>query len=1489
MRSFLLCLLGVAALAASGLAQDAYYLTPRGAGFAYTPSPQDWRDINIYQLFTDRFADGDGNNNQTSALGVNRSGWFVGNRSFPQNRNFHHGGDWKGLKDNLDYLSGMGVRAVWISGVQINDQGKDTNYTPYHMYHPTDFFRVDPAMGTFQDLKDLIDACHARGIYVILDVVINHMADKNGLWGNNQQDDKNYYGGGNNTLGWWDNNRKHAYPFDDLQWFHNNGTIRNWDSYPEYIYGQFKGTDDLATEKEHVKYWITEAFKNLISATDCDGFRVDAIKHVEKDWCLKWADDMRKHAASLGKNDFILFGEYFTYDNGKLAEYVKDPGSFNSALFFPMSQTIKNVFVDGAWTGQLTQALAAKSQYGEGENRLVTFIDNHDVNRIGLYISQGGDTGRIAWVMRPALTFLYTGTPVPCLYYGTEQAFNQGGHYNGSAANAESDDADWQRETMFDRGFQPGPAQGNKLSQTTAPLYLHIKALNQARANYPALTRGNFTERWQNGSAGAYAYSRVHQDQEALVALNTSDNNVSINPQVGKPNGTEFTNVLNPSEKATVANGRLAFSLSGRDSKIFVAGAVARPSEARLTSNATQITITYTANDGPLKNATAPVRIGLKIDGGAETFVSMTPGGNGSWTYTRAFAGITSTLAVSFRDSAATPVVDTTGGAAWIFDASKFGQSLIQWVGNTVTFPAQGSITAGGDLWVDVESWPQGAAAGGNVVYTVDGGASWLKAPLAKNGTNGNNDKLHANLGRLPGGATVRFAVEVIDTNGVSRWDNNAGQDYTRTVQYGTVRVSWMGGTYHWPEAGKIEPTDDFWVNIESFPQGAGVRGEVLYTTDGTTWRLAALASAGTKGQNDLWHANLGTFPAGTAIRFAVKIVDTTNAENWDNNAGADYRATVNGNPSSLTSFEPPVARGRAEAVRPSRVDLQLNPDGSLAMRAAGRNLANTYTIKQSDNLITWTTLRTVAPGNLEEVWNLLTAGEMNGRARKFFRVEATGGVTDRVFANNPALFSVRANRNGAKAANLVYSADGGLSWLPAIMTRTASDDSGDTWSVEIPGKSAGSLFKYAIELVDQQGNSHWLNNGGADYTANVVRPGQTDFEPPVTSHTPANTTTSASSLLVTLLATDAIDPAPRIHYTTDGSNPNLTSPLYTGMINVTDTGNGVDMVIRYFAVDADGNQSAIKSIEVRVGQTREFGPNKPYSVNPTLGKAVANGSLILDGTNTANKWTDQNLIALGMANDDPRSLGSNWTMHEAPINLTHIWASWDDTHLYLAWQFVDVTDIIDPANAGGAGSGRIGSNDGILQWIALDTKPEAGAAKDMWGKNKGQPLWNGPNKPDVQIYLAGSLWQGYVSRAVNNVFPVDDGGVNYFTTAAAGITHAKGATFAGTSLWGINDTDDRRNGDAPYRNFLTLGHNWARDSFYEIKIPLAFLGLTRAQLESQGIGVMIGAGSASPMDVLPQDDGATLNTPGVETYNSSFEWADTDSITVPFARIGAW
>lgn len=558
---------------------DVYGLKSRDTAgnnsYAYTPSPEQWRDKNIYQLFTDRFAT-DG----VDRLAGYKPSWTCDGKPYPYNRNYHHGGNWKGLQGQLDYLAGMGVTAVWISGVQQNDQGKDPNYTPYHQYHVENFFKCDPAMGTFQDLKDLIDDCHARGMYVILDVAPNHMCDKNGINTGNENDDKQYWPNGHGSFGWWNESNKHALPFNNLNYFHPNGTINCWDCFPEQINGQFKGTDDLNTEHPDVQSILAKAFKNLIDATDCDGFRVDAIKHVPYNWCRTWAQNIRDHAAWRGKNNFLMFGELFSYDNGALASWCADGYGFNSALHFPLMQAMKNVFGYGAGSDQLGWEMGAISQYGQGKENVIAFLDNHDVDRFACTFG-GGDAATAKKIMEPAMTFLYMAPPVPLIYYGTEHMFNQGGHPNGSNRTWDNpDDGDWQRECMFDKGFQPGNASGDMFSQWAKDrgLYGHISWLNGLRNKSRALRRGGFEQRRTSGGQGIYAFTKWYGDEVALVIVNTADGERDLGDiNAGKGNAEFKENGVGPTSFTSAGNGNIAFGstkIPGKGSKIFIANFV---------------------------------------------------------------------------------------------------------------------------------------------------------------------------------------------------------------------------------------------------------------------------------------------------------------------------------------------------------------------------------------------------------------------------------------------------------------------------------------------------------------------------------------------------------------------------------------------------------------------------------------------------------------------------------------------------------------------------------------------------------------------------------------------------------------------------------------------------------------------------------------------------------------------------------------------------
>ena len=552
-------------------------------GFSYTPSPEQWRDRNIYQLFTDRFAT-DG----VDRLGNYKPGWKCDNVDYPFNRNYHHGGSWKGLQNKIPYLQYLGVTAVWISGVQQNDQGANENrWTPYHQYHVDNFFRCDPAMGTFQDLKNLIDALHKAGIAVILDVAPNPMCDKNG-WGTIQEDKGFHWD--ENGQHWWNDNNKHCAPFDNLDRFHVMGTINNWDQSPENLWGQFKGTDDLDQDDALTSDYLYRAFKNLIDATDCDGFRVDAIKHIPYDWCRNWAQAIRNHAAWRGKSNFLMFGELFSYDTSALASWCRDGYGFNSALLFPLMQAMNSVFGYGYSSYQLGEQMNAIQNYGDGKENVIAFLDNHDVNRFAMQF--GGDSvDNAVRIMKPAMTFLYLAPPVPLLYYGTEHAFNQDRHGNGSQRSwddSNPDDSDWQRECMFNKGFQPGNAWGDMFANWEADhgtrLCGHIHWLNDLRNKSRALRRGGFDQRVSSGSQGVYAFTKWYDDETALVIFNTADgrqDNVKI--YTGRPN-TDFQRDGTGDTIWSDDNGDVWVSVDGKDSLVYIHGFVDHSEDLGLSS-----------------------------------------------------------------------------------------------------------------------------------------------------------------------------------------------------------------------------------------------------------------------------------------------------------------------------------------------------------------------------------------------------------------------------------------------------------------------------------------------------------------------------------------------------------------------------------------------------------------------------------------------------------------------------------------------------------------------------------------------------------------------------------------------------------------------------------------------------------------------------------------------------------------------------------------
>jgi glycosidase len=821
----------------------------------FTPSPEQWRDRNIYQLFTDRFAT-DGNIRVKSY----RPAWdceYTGdglNRSYPFNRNYHHGGSWKGLQYQIPYLQKLGVTAVWISGVQQNDQSvTDNRWTPYHQYHVDNFFRCDPAMGTFQDLKDVIDALHAAGIAVILDVAPNHMCDKNG-WGTKDEDKQFHWN--EDGRHWWDNNNKHCAPFDNLDRFHVQGTINNWDSHPENKIGQFKGTDDLKQEDSLTSDYLYRAFKNLIDATDCDGFRVDAIKHIEYDWCRNWAQAMRDHAAWRGKKNFLMFGELFSYDHGALSSWCADGYGFNSALLFPLMQAMNNAFGNGYSTYQLGEEMNRLQMYGAGKENAIAFLDNHDVNRFAMAFA-ANNAGHAKWIMKPAMTFLYLAPPVPLLYYGTEHMFDQGGHGNGSNRSwddSNADDSDWQRECMFNRGFQPGNAGGDKFSDAAwnDSLCPHIAWLNDVRNHSRALRRGGFEQRAYSGEKGLYAFTKWYDDETALVVLNTSDDKKSQWIYTGRPN-TEFEVFYSDGTRGTpvtsTGDGTINVELDGKDSRIYIHDynesriSDVFPSGGGSSGSGVWISGTY---GFPTENATSDDTIYINTEAGPTNLIDkieviyyLNPTVGGDWPASETGTRTNMTVIPDWTSQAgawwhaeikgitgsgtlhycvvATPkegeaVWDNNRGRNYQLTISEppvsIGAKFQSVSANPVEPDDGGSVTVTATMKADDGEDVSALSVSMDYAFvtkSITGSTTseWTHVTLDKGTTSGNTINFTTAISNLPGGTTLIYKLEATN-GGTDKIQANGGNAYetriTGTIT-GVTGVCWHCPTNHEPWA----------------------------------------------------------------------------------------------------------------------------------------------------------------------------------------------------------------------------------------------------------------------------------------------------------------------------------------------------------------------------------------------------------------------------------------------------------------------------------------------------------------------------------------------------------------------------------------------------------------------------------------------------------------------------------------------------------------
>ena len=289
----------------------------------------DFRDETIYFAMTTRFYDGDPTNNVCS---WDKQDVQIANGD-PDWR-----GDFKGLIDKLDYIKALGFTAVWITPVVQNSSGED-----YHGYHAMDFSNVDlryesrKAWGASEDVKfqDLIDAAHAKGMKIILDIVLQHTGNFGEVYLNplftRDQNIKNQASVSASMIpnperlssNYFDQDPKAQYAerwkyfknpeYEPNNYYHHYGTGWNWDL-PNRWWGQIAGDCvDLNTENDYVAEYIVNCYGKFIEM-GVDGFRIDTTGHISrltfnKQFIPQFLAIAETHKAKRGGTPFFMFGE----------------------------------------------------------------------------------------------------------------------------------------------------------------------------------------------------------------------------------------------------------------------------------------------------------------------------------------------------------------------------------------------------------------------------------------------------------------------------------------------------------------------------------------------------------------------------------------------------------------------------------------------------------------------------------------------------------------------------------------------------------------------------------------------------------------------------------------------------------------------------------------------------------------------------------------------------------------------------------------------------------------------------------------------------------------------------------------------------------------------------------------------------------------------------------------------------------------------------
>lgn len=439
----------------------------------------------IYLLMPDRFANGDVSND--SVNGYYDSMQYVKN----QNR---LGGDIQGIINKLDYLKDFGVTAIWCTPLLENN-----TFRSYHGYAATDFYKVDPRLGSNELYKKFVDEAHSKGLKIIMDHVANHFSDDH-PWIKNLPIKDWINGSVKNHL----NANHNKMVFTDL--YSDSSTIHHVEE------GWFTNEmPDLNQENPFVANYIIQNTIWWIEYSGIDGIREDTYPYNDQKFMARWAKEVLNEYPTLN-----IVGEVWTGEPAFLAGYQgssKLKRDFNTNLPALTDFGLRDIFVNylegKSGLFNIYNVLAKDYLYADPEN-LVTFVDNHDVARAMYFAKENIEKAKIAY------TILLTTRGIPSIFYGSELGMSLTPDHGTLRAPFPGGFPSDERNAFTKEGR----------NDYENIFYNHLNKLLQIRKKYKALQKGKLIHFPPVDET--YIYFREFENEKLLIIVNGNEDEKEI-------------------------------------------------------------------------------------------------------------------------------------------------------------------------------------------------------------------------------------------------------------------------------------------------------------------------------------------------------------------------------------------------------------------------------------------------------------------------------------------------------------------------------------------------------------------------------------------------------------------------------------------------------------------------------------------------------------------------------------------------------------------------------------------------------------------------------------------------------------------------------------------------------------------------------------------------------------------------------------------------